>query len=111
MIPAGAMNRRIRIEASSETRDPESNELIRTWSLLAEVWAHRRDTTAREFFAAGSEHTEQVAVFTIWHREGVTQAMRLIDRGQIFDITGTSELGQRQQLQLQAVASDSERQP
>ncbi|AWN47643.1 hypothetical protein DK419_16075 [Methylobacterium terrae] len=102
MIAAGAMNKRVRVEAFTSTRDPISNEEIREWSLVAEVWANRRDTQAREFFAGGSENTEQKAVFTIWFLDGVNSGMRIVERGQIFNVTGVIEIGQRYQLQLEA---------
>jgi SPP1 family predicted phage head-tail adaptor len=107
MIAAGAMNRRIRVEGYTSSRDPDSNELIQAWGLIAEVWAHRRDIGAREFLSSGAENTEQLAVFTVWWRPGITPAMRIISQGQVFNITGVSEVGFRQQLQLQARAVNS----
>lgn len=112
MISAGAMRRRVRIEAFTETRDPESNEAIQTWAPVAEVWASRRDTSAREFVASGGgDVAEQVAVFTVWWRDGITTEQRIVSQGQTFEIIGLSEIGERYQLQIQARARGSETSP
>lgn len=106
-MQVGALDRRLTIQGFSVTRDPESNEEIRTWSDLATVWANRRDVSAREFFSSGSEHAEQQSVFTIRWRPGLTSTLRVIHDGQTFDVTGVSEMGRRQYLALQAKAVDS----
>lgn len=107
MISAGAMNRRVRIEGATVTRDPESNEEIADWGLVAEVWAHRRDTSAKETMLAGSVAAQQVAVFTIWWREGLDATMQLVSQGQTFNINGIAEIGQRYQLQITGTATGS----
>lgn len=104
----GALDRRIRIEAFTSTRDPDTNEEIRDWALLAEAWANRRDVSAREFFAAGGQNTEQLSVFTIRWRTGINQSLRVTHDGQVFDITGVSEIGRRQFLSLQGKALNSD---
>jgi SPP1 family predicted phage head-tail adaptor len=106
-MQVGALDRRLTIQAFTTTRDPESNEEIQTWADLATVWANRRDVSAREFFAAGARNTEQVSLFTIRWRPGLTSTLRVIQDGQTFGITGVSEIGRRQYLALQAKAVNS----
>lgn len=108
MIATGAMNRRVRIEKSVETRSPTTNAIVKSWVLVAEAWAHRLDVSAREFVSAGSiNNAEQVAVFTTKYRTGITPAMRLISQGQTFNITGVTEVGLKAQLQIQGKAVNS----
>lgn len=106
-MQVGALDRRLTIQGFTSTRDPETNEEIQTWADLATVWANRRDVSAREFFSAGGENTEQQSVFTIRWRAGLTSSLRLIQNGQTFDVTGVSEIGRRQYLALQAKAVNS----
>lgn len=106
-MQVGALDRRLTIQGFTTTRDPESNEEIQTWADLGTVWANKRDVSAREFFSAGSDNSEQVSVFTIRWRTGLTSLLRVIYEGQVFDITGFSEIGRRQYLALQAKAVNS----
>ena len=105
MISAGAMNRRVRIEGATIKRDPDSNEQISAWGLIEEVWANRRDTSAKETMLAGAIAAQQVAVFTIWWRPGLDATMRLVSQGQTFDINGIVEIGPRYQLQITGTAT------
>lgn len=106
-MQVGALDRRITIEAATSSRDPKTNAVVKGWATVAETWANRRDTSSREFFAAGATNAEQLAVFTIRWQAGITPALRVVHDGQKFEITGVSEIGRRQFLTLQAKAVNS----
>lgn len=106
-MKVGALDRRIILQTVTTSRDPKTNAKIEALNPLAEVWANRRDTSSREFFAGGATNTEQLAVFTIRWRAGITPALRLTHDGQKFQITGVSEIGRREFLALQCKAVNS----
>lgn len=103
----GAMDRRVDIQVFTTTRDPDTNEQLQAWTTMATVWANRRDTSAREFLSADSNHSEQSVVFTIRWLPNITSLLRVIHDGQVFELTGVTEIGRRQFLGLQGRAVDS----
>lgn len=106
-MQVGALDRRITIQTATKIRDPKTNAQVSGWATAAEVWANRRDTSSREFFAAGATNTEQLTVLTIRYRPGIVPGQRAVCDGQTFTITGVSEIGRRQFLALQGKAVNS----
>lgn len=106
-MQVGALDRRISIQTATTTRDSKKNAVVKGWTTTAEVWANRRDTSSREFFAAGATNNEQLTVLTIRYRPGIAPGLRAVCDGQIFTITGVSEIGRRQFLALQGKAVNS----
>lgn len=72
-----------------------------SWANMVEVWAAVEPLRGREFFAAGQTQSEVTTRITIRYRQGVTSAMRVVWRGQPYDIREVIEPnGQRQTLEL-----------
>lgn len=65
-MPDAAGNRAtvIRIERSTPTRDPESNEQIDVWSLFTRAWVSIDPRTGGEYFEGGSRYSQTVATMT-----------------------------------------------
>lgn len=73
MPGAGKLDRRITIKREGETGRNEYNEPIIGWSVLATVWAQRKDasdSTRLEYQAAGQVGSSQVSRFIV--RSSVT---------------------------------------
>jgi SPP1 family predicted phage head-tail adaptor len=107
MLDAGRLDRRIRLErASTSTND--FNEVVRTWALLAEVWARWMPVRDEERWQAGQIGATVTDRFQIRWRAftpplGPTD--RLIYEGRTYEIHGVKELGRRQGFEITAAAS------
>lgn len=99
---AGDYDRRVTIQEFTTTRDPDTNEQIRTWVDLAAVWAKRLDLRASERIVMGEAIDATIeTVFTIRYRVDVDVIGRLVDEnGRIYDVKGTREIGRRRELEL-----------
>lgn len=97
---AGERDQRITLQQ----RVAGSNALgqaISAWANLVELWASAEPLRGREFFAAGQTQSEVSTRFTVAWRAGVTSALRVVWRGQAYDIVAVVEpLGQGQILEL-----------
>lgn len=72
-----------------------------SWATVVDLWAAVEPLRGREFFAAGQTQSEVTTRITIRYRQGITSAMRLVWRGQPYDIRDVIEPnGQRQTLEL-----------
>lgn len=93
---AGDLDRWIRIEADTPTRDAAGGE-VASWATFVEVWAKKRDTRGREFFAADQVVAEATAVFTVYWIDGLDVKMRLVDTtdSRVYDILTFAEIGGR----------------
>jgi len=102
MIRAGDLDRRITIQAATETQTA-SGFPAKTWADVATVWCRRLDVGARERFEAGQDLAERVAKFTIRWRPGVTTKQRLVEPdGTIWGIDGLAEIGRRVGIEITA---------
>ena len=106
-LAAGRLDRRIRLERFTATKDPASNEQIRTWSPLATVWALHRRASARETLAASELSAATSDVFEIrWDSAwaDLSPLDRVIYGGRVHEIVGVSEKGRREGLRIDTVA-------
>ena len=79
------MDRRIVIEQSTETTD-SYNQAIKTWSILATVWAQVEDKSGSEGYQAEQLTTVRSTVFTIRYKAGIEERMRILYRNRYYDI-------------------------
>lgn len=86
-IPAGLLDQRITIEAKSTTRNAIGEE-VDTWSPFATVWAQYRPVRMTERVSGAQLAAEFDAVFRIRYVSGIDAEMRVIWRGQRFDLAG-----------------------
>jgi SPP1 family predicted phage head-tail adaptor len=106
---AGALDRRLRIEVATETQSA-SGEVTRTWpgTLLADVWASKRDLSGVELYRAQQLVAKVDTEFEIRYPAGLNpfpnpdETMRLFCEGVPYDITFVSEIGRREGLKLLA---------
>jgi SPP1 family predicted phage head-tail adaptor len=102
-VAAGRLEQRVTLQqrvAGVNALGQASN----SWASMLDVWAAVEPLRGREFFAAGQTQSEVTTRITIRWRQGVTSAMRVVWRGQPFDIIAVVEPeGQRQTLELMCV--------
>lgn len=97
------LDRRIRLERYTSTKDPDSGEPVRTWSELKTVWASKRDVSDGERFAAGEQQAELSTRFQIrWSSEvaDLNAKDRVVYGDKIYSIVGTKELGRREGIEI-----------
>lgn len=88
-LAAGRLRHRIRIERPVRTRDPVTGESKREWELVSNsVPAAIEPLSAREFIAAQSMQSAVTARITIRRRPDIDATMRIVHRGQIYNIHG-----------------------
>jgi len=101
-LDTGALSERIEIQEPTEARNDYGEELI-TWAQVACVWANVAYTNAgnREAVFGDQETAVTRTVFTIWHRDGLTEKHRVVYASQNYDImTIQAAGGHRNRLQL-----------
>lgn len=87
-IEAGKLRHRITIQAPGMTQDPVTGEMLAGWTDFASVWAEITDLSVKEYLAAQSAQSEVSTRVRIRFREGVNATMRIIHRGDIYNIHG-----------------------
>lgn len=99
---AGLLNQRITLQ----TRQAGQNALgesVGPWVDVATVWAQAQPLRGREWFASGQMQQSTDVRFRIRWREGVTQSMRVLWRGEPHSIDGVIDVdGGRHTLELMA---------
>lgn len=101
-LAAGDLDRRIRLERFTETRD-EYNEPVKTWSLLANRWAAYEPLSDGEKFRASETAAEASARFRIrWSQavRGLNPKDRLVFEGRTYEIVRTKEVGRREGIEI-----------
>ncbi len=86
-LPAGKLRHRVLIQQQVTTRDGDGVEQT-AWIEVATVWASVEPLSAREFIQSGQTQSAVTARITMRHRDGLLPSMRLIHRGEIFNIAG-----------------------
>lgn len=99
-MEAGKLDRQITLETNTPTAN-DYGEHTAGWGNAEMVWANVRYQTPKEVFQADQLSALQVAIFMIRYRTGIAAAKnRVIHDGQTYNITGVSEIGRREGLQL-----------
>lgn len=93
-MQSARMDRKITIESATETLNT-ANELIKTWSTFASVWAKKTDTGGSEKFN-GAVVAMMSTNFEIRYLSGLTEKMRIKYDGGIYSIIGIVEIGRRE---------------
>ena len=87
-VAAGELRHKVELQALVVTQDPNTGEMVNTWTTIAEPWAKIAQLSAREFLAASAEQSEVRAKITIRYRQGVNATMRVYYRGLYYGILG-----------------------
>lgn len=82
----GKLNRRITIQQKTITRDAEGFP-VEQWVDYATPWAGQKALSGREFFAAAAVNAENTVRYEIRYRTDIRPDMRIVDKGQIYNIT------------------------
>lgn len=86
---AGQLRHRIDFQILGEVQDPGSGEMVPGWSTIwAKVPASVTPLSARDLIAAQAAQSEASARMMIRYRAGVLPTMRIIYRGEVYDIKG-----------------------
>ncbi|WP_433738993.1 phage head closure protein [Pseudomonas putida] len=86
---AGSLRHRITFQALSQTQDPETGEMLPGWVPVWEsVPASVEPLSARDLIAAQAGQSEASGRMVIRYRAGVLPTMRILHRGDIYNIQG-----------------------
>lgn len=105
-LAAGRLDRRIRIERFTVTRD-DFNAPSEAWATLTTVWASVRQFTGYERNLADQVQGHAATVFTIRHSSTVADVNpkdRVVYDGRTFNIEAVAEIGRREGLALSCIA-------
>lgn len=86
-IGAGDLRHRVLIQQQVTTRDDDGVSHT-TWADVATVWAAVEPLSAREFIQSGQTQVAVTARITIRYRAGLQASMRILHRGQVYNIAG-----------------------
>lgn len=86
-VAAGDLRHRVLIQEQITSRDSDGVEQT-VWEDVATVWASVEPLSAREFIQSGQTQAAVTARITIRYRAGLVASMRLVHRGQVFNIAG-----------------------
>ncbi len=86
-VATGTLRHRVLIQQQETTRDSDGVSQT-AWVDVATVWASVEPLSAREFIQSGQTQAAVTARITMRYREGMMPTMRLIHRGEIFNIAG-----------------------
>ncbi len=88
-MQAGKLRHRIDFQKAGAVQDPISGEMLSGWATVWEkVPASVTPLSARDFIAAQAAQSEASARIVIRYRSGVLPTMRIIYRGEVYDIKG-----------------------
>lgn len=96
MQAAGKRDRRIRLERDQGTAPEDGsggNLVVSDWQLIEEVWAEKREMSAREAIAATQLNASRTTEFEIGYRTDVTAApqYRVVFGARLFNIEAVRE--------------------
>lgn len=88
-MQAGKLRHRITFQSPGTTQDPVTGEMVQGW---ATVWdkvpASVEPLSVKDFIAAQATQSQLSACIKIRYRAGVLPSMRILHRGQIYNIEG-----------------------
>ncbi|WP_313319585.1 phage head closure protein [Stenotrophomonas sp.] len=86
-IGAGELRHRVLIQQHVTTRD-DDGVAHTAWTDVATVWASVEPLSAREFIQSGQTQAAITARITIRYRADLQASMRILHRGQVYNIAG-----------------------
>jgi SPP1 family predicted phage head-tail adaptor len=99
IVPIGALDRRLVLEAPSDTADGAGGA-VTGWASVAEIWANVAPSTGSERFLSDALRVQVSHRITIRNRADITPAMRLRDGARIFRISAILDRARRNRLVL-----------
>lgn len=105
-MQAGKLDRRIAIQTSTTTAN-SIGEWIPTWSTTLSLWASVDFTDSKENFEAQQLVAPNEVTFKTRYNATVTEKMRIIYAGYIYDIKHIAEINRREGLKIIALKKDN----
>lgn len=105
-IRAGNLDRRITIQVASEMND-SFGEPIKTWTTFATVWAAFEAVSGNEAFTVEQRRSRASVMFRTRYRAGVIPKMRVLSRGETYEIDDVSEPDRNHEIVLTCHAFES----
>ncbi|MEW8997903.1 MAG: phage head closure protein [Thermoanaerobacter sp.] len=100
----GLLRHRITLQKFMVITDPDGFT-TQQWQDVATVWAAIENLHGREYWEAATVQAENTVKFTIRYRPDVTNDMRIVFRGQMYEITAIDNIKYRNEfLEIKAVA-------
>ena len=88
-MQAGKLRHRITFQSPGLVQDPQSGEMLPGWTTVWEkVPAEVRSLSARDLIAAQAGQSEATARMVIRYRAGVLPTMRILYRGDVYNMQG-----------------------
>lgn len=88
-MQAGKLRHRIDFQTLNQMQNPVTGEMVPGWSTVwAKVPAAVTPLSVRDLIAAQAAQSEATARIVIRYRLGVLPTMRIIYRGEVYDIKG-----------------------
>lgn len=86
---SGKLRHRVDIQALDLVQDPDSGEMVSGWTTVwPKVPASFEPLSARDLMAAQAAQSEATARVMIRYRQGVLPTMRVLHRGEVFEMKG-----------------------
>lgn len=102
---AGKLDRRVTLQKWTEIGRDDLNQPVFEWVDGVTVWAQQRPQRGAEAVKAGQMEGVRMMQFQIRYRGDVSVKDRIIFDGAAYEITGLSELGRRDGLEIDCVAA------
>ena len=99
VLDPGRLRERVTIQQATESRN-SLGEVTQTWSTFVERWASVEGLSGREVLLSGQQQTEVTHRVRMRYVEGMTQQMRILWRGRVFEITSLLEHHNRTEHEL-----------
>lgn len=94
MAEIGNLDQRVTIQRATQTTG-SMGDVSKTWAALATVWAHVKSGTGREQLSNDRTMATQMVTFRVRYRSDVTEADRIVWKGQTFNIRAIADQSQR----------------
>jgi head-tail adaptor len=103
----GLLKNKVLIKSLSVTTN-DLNETIKAYSTtFATMWADIRSVNASKRFSSEREISYRSAVFISYYIGGITNEMKLLHDGNLWDIVGVAEIGYRDGIEITAEINES----
>ena len=87
------------VQLATETRN-RLGEATQSWGTFAERWASVQGLSSREVLLTGQQQTEITHRVRMRYLDGMTNAMRILWRGRVLEITSLLEHNNRSEHEL-----------
>lgn len=87
-MKASKLRHRITIQELTGGRDADGDPIAEQWQDKLTVWASLEPLSVKDVLSAQTANSKTTARAVIRYRDGVTSAMRVLHRGQVYMIDG-----------------------